>query len=233
MTTTSLGSGAQVTAAFGSISDDDAREHLEKYFGLGAWEGKEYEGAHFERLGRRVPDELTADDIVAVSCLSIHIPAKGALGILGEHAAEITELLSEIPVDLALEELPLDDHEKYFGDASAAIRLWRLLRAHGRERWGVGPTATSKLMARKRPALFPIYDSVVGRVTGFRDSLGIWRAWHEAFALDSAFVERIRSLQSATGLHDISLLRILDVVLWMYGSQGVRGPEIVDLEEEG
>lgn len=233
MTTTAVGSGAKVTAAFARIGDNDARKHLEKYFGLGDWEGREYEGAHFERLGRLVPDELTADDIVAVSCLSIHIPAKAALGILGEHAADITELLSEIPVDLALEDLPLEDHEKYFGDASAAIRLWRLLRAHGRQRWGVGPTATSKLMARKRPALVPIYDSVVSKQTGFSNDAGTWRAWHEAFALDTAFVDRLRSLRSSVGLDDISLLRILDVVLWMDGSQGVRGAEIVDLEGQG
>ena len=82
-------------------------------------------------------------------------------------------------------------------------------------------------MARKRSALVPIYDSVVGKVTGFRNSDGTWRAWHHAFATDTEFITRLSSLRGKTGLEHISLLRILDVTLWMHGTSGVGEPERV------
>jgi hypothetical protein len=82
-------------------------------------------------------------------------------------------------------------------------------------------------MARKRPGLIPIFDSVVGRVTGFPNSDGTWCAWHEAFSTDIEFTGRLQSLREAGGLEHIALLRILDVVLWMHGTRGAEGPERV------
>ncbi|MHC6219804.1 DUF6308 family protein [Arthrobacter sp. MMS24-S77] len=216
--------GVQMTVAgaFNTISDDQARSGLERYFGLGEWAGIGYTGSHFDSFGVNGDVVFASDDLISVSCLSVHVPAPAALGILGDRSAEISALLGKIPNDLALQDIPLEDHDKYFGEGSPCLLLWRLLRSQEAERWGVGATTASKLMARKRPALIPIYDSVVARVTGFKDSTGTWKAWHEAFATDFELVRRLEALRSTIGRDDIALLRILDIVLWMHGSQGVE-----------
>lgn len=221
-----------IASAFAEIPDETARSYLEQYFGLGEWVGQEYTGAYFDTFGTNAPYQYTADDLIAVACLSKHVPARAALGILGEHSVDIGTLLGGIRPDLSLEDIPLDEHDEYFGEGSRSLDLWRLLTRHNSTPWGVGATTASKLMARKRPALIPIYDSVVARVTGFKNSDGTWRAWHEAFATESGLVERLGSLRSAVGLQEFSLLRILDVVLWMHGSQGTVGPESVDQGED-
>ena len=221
-----------ISGAFEQISDEQAHLYLERYFGLGEQQGNGFTGAHFDSFGTNAPNAITADDLIAVACLSKHVPSLAALGILGDHASRITTLLTYIPPELSLEEIPFGEHEKYFGDGTPALRLWRLLRRHDGTRWGIGATTASKLMARKRPGLIPIYDSVVGGLTGFKNSDGTWSAWHEAFATDTQLIARLRSLRSDLGLHGISLLRVLDVVLWMHGSQGAVGPESVDEPED-
>lgn len=73
---------------------------------------------------------------------------------------------------------------------------------------------------RERPRLVPIYDTVVGRVlntnTVHRDPI------REALrANGGALDERLRSIRSKAGLPDeISALRVLDVIAWMYGKAG-------------
>lgn len=226
------GAAMTITEALKKVSDEAARMHLEQYFGLGERSGSAFTGAHFETFGANPSDTLTADDLLAVSFLSVHVPARAVLGVLQHQAEEIATLLEKIPHDLAMEDIPLEDHEKYFGTGSPALSLWRIFRRDQDTRWGVGATTASKLLARKRSGLIPIYDSVVGRLTGFGNSDGTWRAWHEAFASDSELVERLRFLRSEVGLTHISLLRILDVILWMHGSRGVETVESVDIAEE-
>lgn len=208
----------------GDIPDEAALSYLRRYYGIGEWRGREFTGAHFDGFGTWEPESLSAEDIVAVACLSIHVPVGATLEVLGNQSNGISRLLAGIPVECALEDIPFEEHGRYFGEGSPSLRLWRLLRAHH----NVGATTVSKIMARKRPDLIPIYDSVVGRVTGFPNADGTWRAWHEAFSTDTGFTDRLRSLRGAVGLEHISLLRILDVVLWMHGTHGVEGPERVD-----
>ncbi|MDQ0870186.1 hypothetical protein QFZ70_002659 [Arthrobacter sp. V1I9] len=214
-----------IVSAFAAIPDETALNYLRKYYGLGAWEGRAYTGSHFDRLPATVADRVTADDIVAVACLSIHVPATASVRVLGEQADAIAALLADVPTT-DLEDIPFEDHDKFFGEGTAAIALWRMLRNHK----GVGQTTASKLMARKRPGVFPIFDSVVGRVTGFPNADGTWRAWHQALSGDAALTDGLRILQKSAGLERISLLRILDVVLWMHGTSGIPEQERVDGE---
>lgn len=220
--------GSKVTSALAAISDEAAVEYLKRYYGLDEWQGREYTGSYFDALQKLEINRLTAEDIVAVACLSIHVPSKAAFKMLTEEPEEISALLAKIPADLALEDIPFRDHDRYFGEGSSPLLLWKLLRAHH----GVGPTTVSKLAARKRPALIPIFDSVIARVTGFANSDGSWCAWHHAFSTDKEFRDRLHSLRRVTGIEHISLLRVLDVVLWMHGTRGVEGPERVDDSDE-
>jgi hypothetical protein len=115
-----------ISTAFEEISDETSREYLEGYFGLG--EGNPYSGAHFNSFGTNEPNAITADDLIAVACLSKHVPAGAALGILGDHSAKIAMLLSFIPPDLSIEDIPLDEHNEYFGEGTPSWRRWWLLR---------------------------------------------------------------------------------------------------------
>ena len=216
-------SWSRIVDALDSIPEETALEYLCKYYGLGSWDGRPFTGLHFDGLPKVSVDRVIADDIVAVACLSIHVPAAASVEILGEQRDEIASLLSAIP-NSNLEDIPWDQHEKWLGDGSAAFGLWRLLRQLD----GVGPTTASKLMARKRPGLIPIYDSVVARVTGFDSSAGTWRVWHSAL-FNAPFKDRLQKIRASAALEHISLLRVLDVVLWMDG-KGFQKPERVDEE---
>jgi hypothetical protein len=226
MTETTLTGTNQVSRAFREIPSDRALGYLERYFGLAEYEGNAYTGAHFERFSTTPADEITAEDLVAVSCLSVHVPARAALVLLGERREEVSNLLSQIPADLTLAELALEDFCRYFTAGGPALALWRLLRSKEKP-WGVGPTTASKVLARKRPALIPIYDSVVAKATGFRNDSGTWKTWHQAFTGQDSLVQELESLRNEAGLDDISLLRILDVVLWMNGARGQEPRETV------
>ncbi|MDQ0770281.1 hypothetical protein QF031_003030 [Pseudarthrobacter defluvii] len=214
---------AEIAESLAVITEDTALAYLHRYYGLGPWDGLAFTGSHFDGRSKVSTNRIVAEDIIAVGCLSIHVPAAASVEILGKQADEIASLLSDIP-DLNLEDISPEQHEEWLGDESAAFRLWRLLRQLD----GVGPTTASKLMARKRPGLIPIYDSVVARVTGFHTSAGTWHAWHSALS-NEAFKESLQKIRSSAALEHISLLRVLDVVLWMEG-KGFQQPERVDQE---
>ncbi|WP_285250402.1 DUF6308 family protein [Pseudarthrobacter sp. fls2-241-R2A-168] len=212
---------SEIAESLAVITEDTALAYLHRYYGLGSWDGLAYTGSHFDGLPTVSTNRITAEDIIAVGCLSIHVPAAASVEILGKQGDEIASLLSEMP-NLNLEEISPDQHEEWLGDGSAAFRLWSLLRQLDR----VGPTTASKLMARKRPGLIPIYDSVVARVTGFDTSAGTWHAWHSALS-NEASKESLQKIRSSAALEHIPLLRVLDVVVWMHG-KGFQQPERVD-----
>lgn len=114
-------------------------------------------------------NRIVADDLVAVSFLSVDIHPRAAIGILDTHADEITDLLGAIPADIDLWDADID---RLNSDDSPASELWALLRGWKYGSWNVGQTRASKGMARKRPRLIPIYDSVVRPLMGLKDSGG-------------------------------------------------------------
>jgi len=117
-------------------------------------------GAWFNRLADPDPHRLTAQDLVAVTTLSVEVPAAVAIWI-DQNAADITALLENIPTCSISDAAPTDLDEQ-----SSAQRLWDLLR---HRRWpdgkvdanGVGPVTAGKLLSAKRPALIPIWDQWV------------------------------------------------------------------------
>ena len=87
---------------------------------------------------------------------------------------------------------------------------------------GVGKVTATKLIARKRPRLFPILDRVVeSRLapdTVFFDTV------HAEISSNQQLRDRLDSVRGETGLPDtISHLRILDVVSWMEGKHPEHG----------
>ena len=131
--------------------------------------------------------------------------------ILGPRALLLEKLLAAIPSDLDLVELESIGREQL----PDAWELWSALRGVP----DLGPTTVSKLMARKRPRLIPIFDSVVkAHLMGGGDQH--WVPLHaELRADDRALHRRLLELRTAAGLPEaVSALRVLDVLTWMEGS---------------
>lgn len=194
---------------------DAAVEHLKNYF-----HGKRFSGSYFERLGgggdrREVANLITSDDLLSLSMLSVPVNGAAARRLLGgETAREVSLCLAEIPTRATVE--TSEGRQMLEDPKGPAERLWELLR-------GVrtfGRVRVSKLMARKRPHLFPIYDSVVASVLGISGSGEQWRTVVEMFA-EEVFVAHLSRLRDDAGIKDdISLLRIADVAAWMEGTSG-------------
>ncbi|MCT2260552.1 DUF6308 family protein [Brachybacterium muris] len=100
------------------------------------------------------------------------------------------------------------------------MALWDLLRRNDPEEawWGVGETVASKIMARKRPHLIPIDDSVVTRVIG-RGRKSSWRMRWMELREDSYLIDRAEEIRAHVDRRALSTLRALDFVLWRYGKQ--------------
>src|SRR5699024_6021951 len=104
------------------------------------------------------------------------------------------------------------------GPNSAAMQLWSILfRQHK-----VGVTRASKILARKRPHLIPIYDSVVKRGIEQQHSDNEWRLWWEALTIDDYLENRAEHLRQAIDRPELSTLRVLDVLLWYSGTYGIH-----------
>jgi hypothetical protein len=192
------GRTAAVDALRRYFSEDSARPH--------------YTGRWFERFaggGDRpgIADTVTEADVLALNFLSITDLANVAIDTTTTYAVEITELLEQIPADLAMHDTPWTT----YAPGSPASRLWWLLkRCGGKDRW----VTANKLLARKRPHLLPVYDSQVKAVLGSPRS--IWACLWTWFQGDQQRVEAVAELRAKTGdIDDISLLRCLDVLLWM------------------
>lgn len=179
-----------------------------------------FTGAHFERLGGggdrpAIADEFTAEDLMAVSMLSVEVVGNAALEILLHRRSHLRELLRQVPTNVALGAVD----PAAIGPDWPAWRVYTELRSIG----DIGPTTASKLLARKRPHLVPVYDSVIDAELGLVNGQ-LWRPLAEWLTANGrtneAQLERVRA---AAGLGtDISLLRILDVLAWMVGKKKAR-----------
>lgn len=83
---------------------------------------------------------------------------------------------------------------------------------------GVGATTASTLLARKRPRLRPIYDTIVAEVVG---STRLWEPLRAHLTQHPDLHERLLRLREQANLStDVSALRVFDVVTWMEGKYG-------------
>lgn len=167
-----------------------------------------FSGDTFDTLGDNPPTIFVRDDFLALTCLDESVPPRTLRWLLGaEGKAVMSPLLTAVPVGT---KLGSGDDERAL---AAAQPLWDALQiGHG-----IGPTKAGKLLARKRPDLVPIVDSVVASVVGA--SAGrYWGTYHVAMS-DPAVTGRLHELRRDAGSPRVSLLRILDVAVWMRGSR--------------
>jgi hypothetical protein len=186
--------------------DTTALTYLRQYYGSDGTSA--YTGSFFDDWGGNDEYCFTADDLVAVSFLSVFVPPLAARELLARQADRFAALLRDAGPDRDL-----------VNEETALGAEWpvRTLYAALRELRGVGPTIASKLCARKRPRLVPVYDTVVARVTD-----GTKAQW-EPLRLrlrerEGALHTRLLALREKAGLGDhVSALRVYDVVTWMEG----------------
>lgn len=209
----------RLPAALEDGKEQEAAALLKKYYGsryavvteisaykvplTGAWFDD------FDPSGTRgtSPDVVTADDLLSLSLLSTPVNGNAVHAILGPLSSKITALLEQIPVDETL----ASHHDEVTADNFPAWRLENLLR----EIHGIGLTYASKLIARKRPRLYPILDSVICEQLG---GGGVYLEPLRREFRDENLLQFLRTARDAAGLPEsISDLRIFDVVTWMHG----------------
>ncbi|MFC7531672.1 DUF6308 family protein [Actinoplanes sp. GCM10030250] len=186
-------------------------DHLKAYFAPGAYTGQWFEA--FAGGGDRaeVRDRITVEDLYAVEALNVQVPfAVGKELIDGQLGSDIGAHLREIPIDA---ELGVRGGEELVADGGHADRAWRLLNNRN-EKTGIGWVIAGKLLARKRPKLIPVYDSIVS--CQFGAPKNVWMKLHHQLAQnDGSLRAALATARAAVGLdHEVSVLRSLDVVLW-------------------
>lgn len=192
---------------------DHARRLLRKYYGsrypVAGEQPSTFTGAWFDEFdpsGTRDthPNEFTGDDLVSLVLLNTPIGAKAGREILFERKEEISVLLSQIPTDVDLWNVsdPVDR-------SWPAWKLENLLR----EVNSIGLTKASKLIARKRPRLYPVNDKVVRTVLKSR------KAYLKPLfntLQDKELRKFLIASREAAELPDtVSVLRVFDVLVWM------------------
>lgn len=211
---------------------EEAIHHLNAYFAkrpdLPA--GVAFSGSRFDDFAgggdaADVANRITSDDIVALSFLSVGVDkGQAALALLeGQVAEEINQMLAGFSPDLSI----TTEAGRNALDGERLDTLWKAIRAVP----SFGPVRTSKLLARKRPHLVPIYDSVVRRQFGAADSSDQWTAFIALFE-DESLAAHLTSLRDEAEVPEsLSLLRVLDVVAWMEGKlAGSPSDEVGDEE---
>ncbi|GAA3632886.1 DUF6308 family protein [Microlunatus ginsengisoli] len=207
--------GITLTASLEPGSENRAIAALNAYFAPLSGVNSGYTGGRFDDFdpsGTRDAsvNVFTADDVVSVSLLSVDVDGRSAIELLDRQRPRFSALLAEVGPDLDLVEVESTEPDRF-----PARALYRALR----DLPNVGPTTASKLLARKRPRLIPIYDSVINEhVLGGRRTL--WEPLRRALRADHRWLQRhLLELRAAAGLGEhISPLRVFDVLAWMDGS---------------
>jgi hypothetical protein len=159
-----------------------------------------FAGLDFSCLGSNPPNELTADDLLAVSLLDIAWRPRAVRCLLGAGSEKVSDMLTAIGSGIDL-------WDATSADLAAVDPLWDALL----EMPGVGAATASKLLARKRPRLCPASDKVVIRAVGLPGQT--WETLRCLLADPGARAE-IETLRPASAAA-VSLLRILDAALWI------------------
>lgn len=197
------------------LLDDDATvRDLRRYFAERPATGLPYTGRRFEALaggGDRpeTANRITADDLVALTTLSVSVPAEAAIDLLdGALGEQLTLLLVDIPTGIPLTDERAGD---LVADGSRADRAWHLLTGVHGIQW----VTAAKILARKRPHLLPVYDNVVRCVLNEPNSF--WSSLHAALRDDGCSLDhQLQKIRTQAGLDArISTIRVLDVALWM------------------
>lgn len=188
------------------FADEGATTYTRRWFGCIVRPGDGRDDA---------PDRFTGADIVALSTLSVRVPTTVSYRLLHQDARDLTRLLRAVPTEVDLWAAT----DAQIGPDSDASQLWQRLRGMSRSGGDQGTAwvTAGKLLARKRPRLISIYDRRVKQVAALSTGASWWVSLRTALT-NETLVERVRAVgQQAQVPEHVSVLRTLDVVLWMHG----------------
>jgi Family of unknown function (DUF6308) len=212
------------------LRDEDFATCLVKqYLATDTADRARYSGAYFERIGgdgdrEDIANQFTAEDLLAVTMLSVRIEGYHALEILRYQVGKLNDLLSQIPRDIALQDPRAAAH---IAKGGPAWRLWDAIcdiepRPESNR---IGPVTVGKLLARKRPRLLPIYDSRIKKVLNRpRTDNQWWHDLHDLLINDPSLPQELEAVRNRAGAGHMSLLRVFDVMCWMFSWEGEHGP---------
>lgn len=181
-----------------------------------------YSGARFDVLDgggdrEEVRDHFTYADLLSPGLLSTPLERHSVLTMLGEHLPHLHARAQRL-----LERLPTRTDLKNADDSTLAVA--DELRQTLLEMPGIGPVIASKLMARKRPRLIPIIDSVVTETLHHPGDNQFWARLREYLRTDDLH-ERLLNIGDESAAPDgTSAIRIFDVIVWLHGKKRTDSP---------
>lgn len=172
-----------------------------------------YAGTTFHALEPNDPFDLTPSDLLSISLMNVKVDASGVRRLLYQSDARtrILEALGAVSADATLESA----REETL-DAVAALYL-EVRNALGGNKW----VTASKIVARKRPSLFPVRDSVVCKELGLTMQYDTDLAAFRSLVCDSDVAQALDALAAtAEGMGApialVPRLRLLDTAVWMH-----------------
>jgi len=180
-------------------------EHLRRYFTT-------YSGRYFEQfLKRAETNQFTPWDILAIEALAVSLPSGTVHWLLEPDQVRDDLLIKTQKAGLPRSTLWSCEIAQLRSGGSLSD-LYELLREHE----GMGVVTTSKLLAAKFPSVVPIRDSRVEDLIEMTDSLEWWEPIRRLFdGAGAGLEEHLAGLPLPAGSSEITVLRRLDVILWM------------------
>lgn len=185
-----------------SFVGEPAKRLVEQFFNTGG----PFAATTFDTLPDNDRDRFTTTDLLAVTLLDVALPPPSVRSVLKTDADKFSDLLAAVPDDVDLWNASDEDL------AHAEALYWAL-----RELPKVGRTRASKLMARKRPRLIPVVDSVIIEALNLGDDS--WVSLRACLS-DPTVRQAIEASRPDNAPAEfISILRLLDAAAWMRRSQ--------------
>ncbi|MCD1286011.1 MULTISPECIES: DUF6308 family protein [unclassified Brevibacterium] len=200
------------------LNDGETPDRIRRYYDVDT----NYAGATFASLKPNRSDAITATDLLAVTTLSVDIPVLAIRRVLEskETQDELRDALESLP-NCSLEET----NEQDFPSMERFYDLVKSLLAKADTKSSNPWVTASKIVARKRPNLFPVRDRVVCDFLGIsrlNDRAKDWVVFRELMrdedirtVLGAKVAEAEEMKDELSVSFDSEPLRQLDVALWM------------------
>ena len=200
------------------LEDTQIPKQLAKYYDI----AEDYVGYSFVSLEDNDPQRITSSDLMATSMLNIKFPASAVRRVLSRrHQTEISSKLQALPTT-SLENTTAADFPAMTELYDTVKPLLADAYSQTSNRW----VAASKLLARKRPDLFPVRDRVVCgylelmSLKNYRKDWVVFRHLMQNETIQSHLAKLPVEIETAARGRsldvDVEPLRLLDAALWMY-----------------
>lgn len=202
--------GVQGTVDFISDSRNTQylQRHIDRYFGIND-STEIFQGRNFEWFIKgKDQSRFLPTDFLAISALSVDVPAETQRKLLEDSDDKFTDLLLA-SIKQEADHLGSVDFSWLWEKKSPIMKL----HAEVEKLPGIGRVVCSKLLATKFPNLIPIRDSKVEKLLGIKPTGLWWKPLHELHESVKPMLVNLKGVESAA-----STLRALDVLLWIEAS---------------